>query len=132
MVYYSIISMAITQTRPKRKASGGRYKSYRKKRIYEIGRAPTMTKVGEKQVKSLGTRGGNSKKITLHANIINLIVKGKPVKAKILKAKENTANRNYIRRNILTKGTVVETDKGSAKITNRPGQEGTINGVLVE
>jgi len=124
--------MAIIQTRPKRKATGGRYKSYRKKRIYELGRSPTMTKVGEKQVKEIGTRGGNTKKVTLHANIINLVVKGKHVKAKILKAKENNANRNYIRRSILTMGTVIETDKGSAKITNRPGQEGAINGVLIE
>ena len=124
--------MAITQTRPKRKATGGRYKSYRKKRIYELGRSPTMTKIGEKQVKIISTRGGNTKQVTLHANIINLVVKGKPVKAKILKSKENNANRNYIRRNILTNGTVIETDKGLAKITNRPGQEGTINGVLIE
>jgi len=124
--------MAITQTRPKRKVSGGRYKAYRKKRIYEIGHSPTKTKVGEVQTKKRRTRGGNPKKITLHTNTINLIIKGKPVKAKVLKVKENTANRNYIRRNILTKGAIVETDKGPAKITNRPGQEASINGILVE
>ena len=43
--------MAITQTRPKRTVSGGRYKSYRKKRIYEIARAPTSTKIGKTQTK---------------------------------------------------------------------------------
>ncbi|MCK5107907.1 MAG: 30S ribosomal protein S8e [Nanoarchaeota archaeon] len=124
--------MAITQTRSKRTATGGRYKSYRKKRIFEMGNSPIKTKVGERQVKERRTVGGNTKKVLLHANEINLVIKGKPIKAKILKEKENTANRNYIRRNILTKGAVVETDKGLAKITNRPGQEPTINGILVE
>jgi small subunit ribosomal protein S8e len=131
MVYYSIHKMAITQTRSKRKVTGGRYKSYRKKRIYETGHSPTMTRVGKTQAKKRRARGGHSKKVLLHANEINLVVKGKHVKAKIIKAKENTANRNYIRRNVLTKGALVETDKGIAKITNRPGQEGTINGVLI-
>ena len=37
-----------------------------------------------------------------------------------------------VRRNILTKGAIIETDAGKAKITNRPGQEGTVNAVLVE
>lgn len=97
-----------------------------------MGNSPIKTKVGERQVKERRTVGGNTKKVLLHANEINLVIKGKPIKAKILKEKENTANRNYIRRNILTKGAVVETDKGLAKITNRPGQEPTINGILVE
>jgi small subunit ribosomal protein S8e len=34
--------------------------------------------------------------------------------------------------NILTKGTIVETPLGKAKITNRPTQEGMINGILIE
>jgi len=53
-------------------------------------------------------------------------------KVKIKNVVENPANRHFVRRNILTKGTVVDTDKGKAKITNRPGQEGSINAVLVE
>ena len=36
------------------------------------------------------------------------------------------ANRHYVRRNILTKGTVITTDKGNAVITSRPGQEARI------
>ncbi len=124
--------MAITQTRPKRKVSGGRLISYRKKRKYEIGRAPTHTKVGKTQSKTKRTRGGNQKTSLLHADTINLLSKNKQIKAKILTVKKSPANRHFVRRNILTKGTIIETDKGPAKITNRPGQEGTINGVLVE
>ena len=55
----------------------------------------------------------------------------KSSKAKINTVVDNPANRNFIRANILTKGTVVDTDKGKARITNRPGQEGTVNGVLI-
>ena len=43
--------MAITQTRPKRNVSGGRYKPYRKKRIYEKASSPTSTKIGKTQKK---------------------------------------------------------------------------------
>lgn len=124
--------MAITQTRSRRKTTGGRYKSYRKKRIFESGRSPTNTKIGETSVKKKRIMGGNSKQITLRSDVMNLVIKGKPVKAKILRVKENSANSNYIRRNILTKGSVVDTDKGSAKVTNRPGQEGVVNGILIE
>ena len=52
-------------------------------------------------------------------------------KAKIINEIENPANRNFIRRNILTRGAVVETDAGKARITSRPGQDGVVNAVLV-
>jgi small subunit ribosomal protein S8e len=44
---------------------------------------------------------------------------------------ENPSNRNFARRSIMTKGTVIETSAGKARITNRPGQEGAINAVLI-
>ena len=44
---------------------------------------------------------------------------------------ENKANPNYVRRNIITKGAIVETSAGKAKVTSRPGQDGVINGVLI-
>ena len=45
---------------------------------------------------------------------------------------ENTADRHFVRHNIITKGAIVMTSKGKAKVTNRPGQEGIINAVLVK
>ena len=44
---------------------------------------------------------------------------------------ENPANRHYVRRNIITKGTIVDTEKGKAIITSKPGQEGCINAKLL-
>ncbi|MCA1812834.1 MAG: hypothetical protein LC624_02650, partial [Halobacteriales archaeon] len=43
----------------------------------------------------------------------------------------NSANPHYVRRNIITKGAVVNTNLGRVRITSRPGQDGTLNGVLV-
>ena len=124
--------MALTQTRPKRSISGGRYKSYRKKRIYETARSPTSTKIGKTQTKVRTIKGGKKKTSLLHSDTVNLRSKNKNLKAKILTVKESPANRHFIRRNILTKGTIIETDKGLAKITNRPGQEGTVNAILIK
>ena len=55
----------------------------------------------------------------------------KTFKVKITGILENPASSNLVRRNILTKGTVVQTEKGKARITSRPGQEGTVSGVLL-
>jgi len=45
---------------------------------------------------------------------------------------ETPSNRFLARQNILTKGTIVETDAGKVRITNRPTQEGMVNGILVK
>ena len=50
----------------------------------------------------------------------------------ILNVVDNKANTHFVRRNIITKGAVVETSLGKAKVTSRPGQHGMVNGVLVE
>ena len=83
--------------------------------------------------RKLRVRGGNEKNRLLRSNVANVFdpKKKKYVKAKIEAVLENPANRHYVRRNIMTKGTVIKTDKGNAKITSRPGQDGVINAVLV-
>ena len=48
------------------------------------------------------------------------------------KKNENPANPNYVRRNLLTKGAIIKTELGNARILSRPGQDGTINAVLTE
>jgi len=126
--------MAITQGKSKKSASGARMTSARKKRLHEHGSIPMMTKLGVKQLKTTRTAGGNMKVKTAANDFANLTDSKtkKKYKAKIESVLENSANRNFVRRNILTKGTIIKTDKGKAKITSRPGQEGTINAVLIE
>ena len=77
--------------------------------------------------------GGHEKVRLLSIETVNVFdPKTKKYKqSKVKNALENTANKNFVRRNILTKGTVIETEAGKAKITSRPGQEGTVNAVLV-
>jgi small subunit ribosomal protein S8e len=45
---------------------------------------------------------------------------------------ENPANPHYVRRNIITKGAVIKTELGNAKVTSRPGQDGVVNAALIE
>ncbi len=124
--------MAILQSRSQKKQTGARYKDYRKRKKFEMGRNPTMTKVGDTKKSSIRVLGGSPKTFLLHVDTVNLMDKDKRcVKTKITSVLENDANRNFVRRNILTKGTIIETEKGKAKITSRPGQEGGVNASLI-
>jgi small subunit ribosomal protein S8e len=125
--------MAISQRRSKRSATSSRYKKNRSKRLSEQGRVPSLTKVDERKLKVIRTLGGNYKQILLNGNIVNLLDKKtkKYSKTKIISVVETPANRHFMRRNIMTKGCIIQTEKGKAMITNRPGQEGAINAVLV-
>ena len=125
--------MAITHTRAKRKATGGRYIAYRGKRKFELASNPTFTVIGKKKSVQVRTIGKNLKFRLLRASEANLYdPKAKTYSKAVIKTVlENAANRHYARRGILTKGTIVETDKGKARIVNSPGQENTINAVLI-
>jgi len=125
----------ITQTRSKRKSTGGRYhKLYRKKKLYEAGRETYLAKVDETKAKTVEGRSKYTKRTLLSVNYANVAdPKTKKIKKVLIKSVvDNTANRNYIRRNIVTKGAVIETDMGKAKVTSRPGQEGNVNAVLIQ
>jgi small subunit ribosomal protein S8e len=125
--------MAISQTRPRRKATGGRYIDYRKKRQYELGREPSFTKLGNKRVRVIRVMGANRKMRLLSTDTANLFdPKTKAFRqAKIKTITDNPANRHFIRRNIMTKGSVIDTELGKARITSRPGQDGIVNAVLI-
>ncbi len=126
--------MAITQHRSKRKPTGGRYKAYRGKRLYEKGSPATNTRIGSKKTKLVKGRGFNYKFKALRLEEANVFVpkEKKYVKAELKNVLENPANRNYARRNIITKGAIIESSIGKIKVTNRPGQEGFINAILIE
>jgi small subunit ribosomal protein S8e len=125
--------MARSQQRSQRKVSGGRYHYQRTKKKYELARYAANTKLdAEKKVRTTRIKGGNAKQSLLTVKEISVAdKKGKTVKTEILNVVENPANANLVRRNILTKGCVVETKLGKVKVTSRPGQEGSVNGVLV-
>jgi small subunit ribosomal protein S8e len=125
--------MGISQQRTRKKPSGGKLRSTTKKKQQELGRESTHTRIDETKVISLRVRGGGKKFRVLQTNNVNLFLKNekKYVQAKIEKVIENPANRHFVRRNILTKGTIIKTDKGKAKIISRPGQEAVINAIQI-
>ena len=101
--------------------------------MYELGRDPALTRLDKKRVSNIRTLGNHRKIRLLSIDTANLFdpKTKKYEKAKIKSVIENPANRQFVRRNIMTKGTVIDTEKGKAKITSRPGQDGAINAVLI-
>ena len=124
--------MAISQGKSTRSPSGARRVANRGKRKSELGRESAETRLGEKNLRKIRTRGGNEKLRLATGNQINVTdADGKTKVLEILNVVENSANPNYVRRNIITKGAIVETPEGNAKVTSRPGQDGVINGILI-
>jgi len=116
----------------KRKSSGGRKHGYRMKRRYEKGSFPTETTLGESKKKIDRRRGGNLKIRVLSVNQANVSnpSTGKTEKVQILRVIRNPANVDYNRRGVITKGTIIETPIGVARVTSGPGQDGLVNAVL--
>ncbi len=120
------------QLPPKKKTTGGFIKRHGKKTRAQRGRDYLPTRIGEPKIKELRVRGGNKKLIALTTNFANIFADGKHQKTKILSVSDNPADSQFVRRNIITKGAMIVTELGKARVTNRPGQEGTVNAVLIE
>jgi len=122
------------QGNSRRNVSGGKVISARGKRRFELGRESAETRIDEIKRKNIHTCGGNRKVRLLQCNVANVTnpKDGKTVAVSIDDVLENDANKHYIRRDILTKGSVIKTSLGTAKVTSRPGQEGVVNAVLIE
>ena len=115
-----------------RKITGGKYIKQRKKKSYERAGQRKTVRLGEEKRKTIRIMGANTKTFLLRGQSIN-VKTGKDVKKAIIKnVLETPSNRFLARQNIMTKGTIVETELGKVKITNRPTQEGLINGILLE
>jgi len=82
---------------------------------------------------SVSTRqkGGNRGIRLKAAAFANVLTKSGYKKAKITRVVESKNNRNFARQNIITKGTVISTELGNAKVINRPGRDGCVNARLV-
>jgi small subunit ribosomal protein S8e len=68
------------------------------------------------------------------ANVLDKATK-RLQKAEIVTVKENLADKLFVRRNIITKGAIIEVKAGGenrfAIVTSRPGQEGSIEAMLL-
>ena len=107
---------------------------FRKTKSNELAGKPTLTRLGAWKNKSVRVIGAGRKLKLLDANKVNVYdPKTKKHSTEEIQAVlENAANRQYVRRSILTKGVIVQTPKGKARITSSPGQDGVLNAILVE
>jgi small subunit ribosomal protein S8e len=115
--------------------TGGRRKKFADKTLAHVGGKFTSTKVSETEAKSEKRKRGGSKGIKLKkAAFVNIALKesDKQIikKERIIRVIESH-NPEFIRQNIITKGAIVETKIGKVKVTNRVGQDGIVNGVLM-
>jgi small subunit ribosomal protein S8e len=124
--------MAVWQDRSQTKKTGGKTRSYRKSRKYDLGGEFSEPSVGDEKRIKKRTRGGDQKTVAKRSETVNVAKDGEVVEAEIESVEENPANPNYVRRSLLTKGAVIETSEGTVQITSRPGQDGVINGKLIE
>jgi len=116
----------------KRKITGGKKRPYRSHRVYEVARHPVETVHGEAKLKTVDGHAGLLKVKIVRANVVNVSdpKSGKTEKLEIVDVISNPAKADYNRRGVITKGTIVKTEKGLARIISRPGQAGALNAII--
>lgn len=98
--------------RHKRRHTGGRRAQFRKKRKFELGRPPAMTKIGETRIHQVRGRGGNLKFRALRLDTGNFSW-GTEVctrKVRVLDVTYNASNNELVRTKTLVKGAIVLID----------------------
>jgi len=116
-----------------KKLTGGIIHSHRKKRRFQRGSLPLHTKVG-KEVKRAERKRGGIKKLKLVSTEFANVIDPKTNKAKkvrILDVIKNEADPHLVRSEIITKGAIIKTELGEAKIISRPSQHGVVNALIV-
>ena len=118
----------------KRKKTGGKKRAFRTKRRHEAGRHPVETMLGEMKTKTEKGRSGIIKVKQVSTDVVNVSDPGTGAteRLKILDVVRNPANVDYNRRGVITKGTIIRTEKGLARIVSRPGQSEVLNAVTHE
>ncbi len=132
--------MGVWHGRSRRKPTGGLNRSLRArmKRKYEMGRPfePSIVDPSKGEEKRKVVEGRSNKikvriKNVIYANVTDPS-SGTTKKVKVLEVVENKSNRHFARTGTVTKGAVIKTEIGIAKVTSRPNQHGVVNAVLVE
>ena len=115
------------------KITGGIRHPLKSRRKFQIDRYPNEALIGEQLTVTRKTRGNNRKTSIKTANVVNISLgNGKIKNSELIKVLENQTNNDYQRRGVFTKVAIVETKDGKCKIVSRPGQDGTLNGILIK
>lgn len=125
--------MGIWHGRSGRTKTGSRVKKFRGKRKHQMGRVPTETLMGEPKRRVIDSKGRTKKIPAFTVKYVNVTdpKKNETHRADIEDVENNPANMDYQRRKVITRGTIIKTSKGRAKVTSRPGQDGIVNAVLI-
>ena len=98
-----------------------------------MGRNPTETLMGETKRVVIDSRSKTKKSPALRVTQVNVTDPAKNVtsRAELQDVEKNPANMDYQRRKVITRGTIIKTSRGRARVTSRPGQDGILNAVLI-
>lgn len=126
--------MSYYQGNDLKKPTGGHKGRHRKKRKYELGSPPTKTTLSSREERKPERTFGGNTKIKLHKAVyINVILgSGTAKRVKVLDVVETPDNPQNARFKVISKGAIVKTELGLVKVTSRPGQDGVLNGVLIQ
>ena len=96
----------------KHRATGGKRKAYRKKREFEIGRQPAMTRIGTKVIHLVRCRYGFIKRRALRLETGNFAwpTQGIASRTRILNVVYNASNNELVRTNTLVRNSIVQID----------------------
>jgi len=115
------------------KITGGRRYPNRTRRKFQLDRYPVETLLGEHVIVTRKVRGHSSKDALKTTDFVNLAIPGDKVKkTKITKVLKNPSNNDYERRGVISKGAILETQDGQCRVVSRPGQDGTVNAILIK
>jgi small subunit ribosomal protein S8e len=116
----------------KRKLTGGARKANRGRRAFEKDGYAAEPILGTTENYFRRMRGGSFKTSLRLAEFANVrdLSSGTTAKVKINRVLRNPANRDYERRGVITRGALIDTELGNARVTSRPSQDGVINAVL--
>lgn len=104
-------------SRHKHRKTGGRVNVHQKKRKFEMGRPPSMTKMGVKRVRLVRSRGGNRKFRALRLDAGNFSWGSENItkKVRILDVVYNASNNELVRTKTLVKNAIVQVDANAFK-----------------
>merc|ERR1712127_1108707 len=96
----------------KRRKTGGKLTPWRKKRKFELGRPPSMTKIGGTRIHTVRVRGGSMKYRALRLDSGNFAWPTESVtkRTRVLNVVYNASNNELLRTNTLVKGCIIEID----------------------
>ncbi|MBI5397858.1 30S ribosomal protein S8e [Candidatus Woesearchaeota archaeon] len=118
--------------RSNRTTTGKKLNTNKKKKKYERGSDFLPVRIGEQKAKEKRVRGGLVKVKLFATATANVMVGNAAQQVKILSVVENKADSQFVRRNIITKGAVIQTEIGKARVTSRPTEDGMVNAVMIE